>query len=442
MTYDLIIIGSGPAGYVAAVRAAQVGLKVALVEKASLGGLCLNWGCIPMKSLLESAKLHARMMEAQAWGIDGVATDQLRFNWQGAIGRVQRVVQQLQSNIDALLKKHAVTRVEGEASIPTAGRVEVDGRSLQTKSILIATGSRAPKLGIDVPEEKVVTLKELMAMESLPSHFAIYGEGGHGAEIAQLLAMLGHSVSLLCPSERLVEELDPELERALLERLRQKGVRVELSAKVKSFEHGTLQTRKERYKADLVINACTREAVIPENGLGLRLQDGALPTDDHLRCAAKGIYAAGDVTGKSHLAHVASAQGLYVVDQLMGHSKPFDPGLYPLNLYLDLEIAQIGQTTPQLKAAGIPYKVTRHPLQSNAKAWIEGYPEGFLRILSNPIMGDVLGVQIMALHATDMISEAATLMQMEGTLFELARTLHAHPTVSEVFLEAAREGIE
>ncbi len=431
MTYDLIVIGSGPAGYVAALRAAQVGMKVALVEKEAYGGLCLNWGCVPMKSLLESARLFERMRESPAWGIDGVDISRLSFNWSLAVRRAQSITQHLQTHLESLYEQHAVKRIRGEARLLKPGEVAVEQATYETKAILLATGTRTPKYRLPVPADQQHGLQDLMALKELPHAITIYTEGPHGIELAQLLAMLGHDISLQCPNARLLEDFDPVLERAIQDRLRKRGVRVEVGAALDA-------PPKDRW----VINTLRREAVIPENALGLNMEDGFLVTDAHLRTSAKGVFAAGDVTGKGHLAHVASAQGLYVVDQLMGHSKPFDPGLYPKNLYLDLEVAQIGQTEPQLKAQNISYKVTRHSLHANAKAWVEGAPEGFLRVLSNPVMGDVLGVQIMGLHATDMISEAAALMTMEGTLFDLAKTLHAHPTVSEVFLEAAREGIE
>lgn len=437
MTYDLIVIGGGPAGYVAALRAGQVGLKAALVEREKVGGMCLTWGCIPTKALIESARLFLRMGQACEWGIDGCEPSALHFNWSVAVKRAEGIAAGLGKDIGTRLQKHGVDLIQGEAMILAADNVQVDGRSLATRAILIATGSRIDVGHLPLPAERVWTPRELLRQSALPATLVVYGQGGNAVELAQLLRLTGHEVTLLCPEEQLLPELDPILEDALAARLAKDGVRIERDAILDGYEDGQVCSGALRIPAEVVVVATRRKAVLPASQVVLLTREGFLCTDASLQTSVPGIYAAGDVTGRTSLAHAASAQGLFVVNRLKGHRAPIDLDCYPRTVYALPEAAQIGATEPQLRSRGIPFKASIFPMNANGKALAEGQTEGFVRILSDPATGQVLGVQILADHAADLIAEAAVLMRMEGTVFDLASTAHAHPTVSEVFLEAS-----
>ncbi len=437
MTYDLIVIGGGPAGYVAALRAGLVGFKTVLIEREKVGGMCLTWGCIPVKAMIESARLFQRMGQAAKWGIEGFEPSELRFNWAAAVKRAEGIAAKLGNDIEVLLQKHGVERIQDEATILAADAVQVDGRTLTTKAILIATGSRIDVSHLPMPAERVWTPRELLRQSILPATLLVYGQGGNAIELAQLLRLTGQEVTLVCPEERLLPELDPILEDALMARLGKDGVRLERGATLDGYEDGKVRSGALHIPADAVVVAIRREAVLPESRVSLKTQEGFLRTDAGLQTNVPGIYAAGDVTGRASLAHAASAQGLFVVNRLKGHRTPLDLDQYPLSVYAMPEAAQIGATEPQLRSRGVAFKSSLFPLCANGKALAEGQAEGFVRILSDPTIGEVLGVQILADHAADMIAEAAVIMRMEGTVFDLAQTAHAHPTVSEVFLEAS-----
>jgi len=437
MIYDLIVIGGGPAGYVAALRAGQLGLKAALIEREKVGGLCLTWGCIPTKALIESARLFQRMGQASQWGIGGFDPSVLRFHWPVAVQRALGIAAGLGKDIEARLRKHGVELIQGEATILASGSVQVDGRSLATRAILIATGSRIDTTHLPLPRERVWTPRELLRQSGLPETLAIYGQGGNAVELAQLLRLTGHEVALLCPEERLLPEFDPILEDALAARLVRDGVRIEGDISLDGYEDGQVCSGALRIPAEAIVIATQRKAVLPASHVALKTQEGFLCTDASLQTSVPGIFAAGDVTGRASLAHAASAQGLFVVNRLKGHRTPWELDHYPLTVYAIPEAAQIGATEARLRSRGIPFKASLFPMSANGKALAEGQAEGFVRILSDPATGRVLGVQILADQAADLIAEAAVLMRMEGTVFDLAGTAHAHPTVSEVFLEAS-----
>lgn len=437
MTYDLIILGGGPAGYVAALRAGQVGLRTALVERERVGGMCLTWGCIPIKALIESARLFQRMGQAPAWGIGGFDPSGLRFQWPVAVRRALDIAAGIGKDIETRLQKHGVDLLHGEATILAADAVQVDGRSLTTRAVLVATGSRIDVERLPLPRERVWTPRELFHQAALPEALAVYGQGGNAVELAQLLRLTGHEVVLLCPEDRLLPELDPVLEEALAARLARDGVRIEHEAVLDGYEDGALRAGAHRVRADAVVVATRRRAVLPESRVALATREGFLCTDANLQTSVPGIYAAGDVTGLASLAHAASAQGLFVVNRLKGHRSPMDLDRYPRTVFALPEAAQIGETEPQLRSRGIPFKASLFPMSANGKARAEGQADGFVRVLSHPSTGQVLGVQILADQAADLIAEAAVLMRMGGTVFDLAGTAHAHPTVSEVFLEAS-----
>lgn len=432
MVYDLIVIGSGPAGYVGAIKAGQRGLKTLVVDKKYVGGMCLNWGCIPTKSLLESAKMLHKVKSAAEFGIGGIDPADLSFDWQQALKRTQQIVSKLSRGIEFLWKKNGVEFLKAEAKILSPTQVEADNRILETKNILIATGSR-PAQRKDFPD--ALSLEDLYGLETLPEKPLLAGRGANLVELAQFFQMIGKQPIILADDLPLMPSLDAYLESYIQKQLKKNKIPVIPTTEAVIKDNHLVYNDKEHI-FDMVINVSFRSAVLPESVPVLDLENGFIKTDRTHQSNIPGIYAAGDVNGKSYLAHVASAQALEVIDTIMNVELPQDERQYPLNIYSEPEMAQIGFTEEQIKAQNLDYKINQYPLSANGKALTEGSADGFIRILFETKYNEVLGVQIVAANATDLISEAGILMELEGTTYDLARTIHAHPTVAEVYMDA------
>lgn len=435
MDFDLVIIGAGPAGYVAALRAAQLGMKTAIVEKDNVGGMCMNWGCIPTKAMLESVKLYRRIRSAAEFGIEGIAEDQLTFNWKTAKKRADSLVEWLTESVRTLLKNQSVEIIHGEARIVNETTIKIGKRLVETPHIIIATGSLPAGQDLPVPDHLVVSIRELMSMEDIPDQLAVVGSGPTAMELAQMIRLAGKDVTLVVPDTELLRGFDPCLSEFALHQLRQDGVTVLLDSRVTDHYKGGVWAGDQRVPCRKVISAALRQGVIPASDIPLEIERGFLKVNSYLQTSVPTIYAVGDCNGRSFVAHMASAQGLNAVNSIRGIREKMNFNIYPLNIYSQPEISQVGYTEPQLKAEGVAYKVTRYEMTANAKALLEGQPGGFMRLLTDVRYGEVLGVQIAAPHATDLISEAAAVMAMEGTLFDMVRVVHAHPTISEIFSE-------
>ncbi len=440
MDYDLVIIGSGPAGYVAAIRAGQVGLKTAIIEKSKIGGMCLNWGCIPTKVLLENAKKLVAVKKAGTFGIDGIEKNKLTFNWKTAINRSDRIVKRLSKGVEYLLKKNGVEIITGEAEIVSQNSVSVENRLLETKNIIIATGSRPEKPGYSVPEGTIIEIEDLLNLEALPQRPLVLGNGPHAVEMAHFFKMIDKEVKLLVPGNSFLPGLDPYLVDYIKQRFKKSKIDILFFSKLEGKTKGNLMVDVDgkEIQCDRLINASWRRAVIPPSRIEFSLEKDSdfIPVNDFLRTNFDNIYAVGDVNGRSSLAHAASAQGLHAVNVISGIKEKINMEGIPMNMYTYPEIAQVGYTEPEIKAQGLDYKISEFPLSANGKALAEGQTEGLVRIISEKKYGEVLGVQIVAEHATDMIAEASSVIQLEGTVFDVAHTIHAHPTVSEIFMEA------
>jgi dihydrolipoamide dehydrogenase len=454
MEYDLVIIGAGPGGYVAAIRAGQTGLKTAVVEKSNVGGMCLNWGCIPTKALLESAKRMQAVKDAASFGIDGIDKKLLTFNWPKAVKRAGRIVNRLTKGVQFLLKKNGVKVINGTASINADGSITVDNSNIKAKNIIIATGSRPTNLEISLPDNVLVEIKSLLALEDLPENIVVLGNGPHSVELAQFFKMVGKSVTLAAREPELIPQADPFLSDYAENMLKKSKINVVLNATFKGYENNEFivevvtgpnkEKSLKRIPCDKLINASARTAVIPDSAVNLELENGFIKVDDYLRTSAPDIYAVGDVNGRSIFAHAASAQGLYAVNKINGINKEslFDVQRFPINIYTYPEMAQVGLSEPQVEQLQCAYKVSEFPLTVNGKALTEGQNEGLVRLLSDKKYGEVLGAQIIAPNATDMIAEASIFMQMEGTVQDVANTIHAHPTTSEIFMEAGFDAFD
>lgn len=444
--YDLIIIGSGPAGYVSAIRAAQLGMKTAIIEKDKIGGMCLNWGCIPSKSILESVKLYDKIKkDAAKFGIEGIDKKELSFNWDKAVKRADLNVKKLSSGIEYLLKKNQVEIISGSAKIIAKNIVSVENRHLEAKNIIIAIGSSSPSIETNI-ENLVIEPKEVFKERLLPENILVYGELPVAIELSQALNLIGKKVSLVLETNSFMPLADEYLSNYMLNKLKKDKIEVipndkEISIK-NDYKDGILKVNNQEIACDLIINARKREANSIETDIPLELENGFIKVNENLETSVEGIYAIGDVNGKSHFAHIASAQGLFVVNRLNGVKETLDLSKYPMNMYSIPEVAQIGKTEKELKQMAIDYKVSEFPLSANGKALTENSIEGFIRILSENQYGEVLGVQIIANNATDMINEASAYMQLESTIYDVAKTIHTHPTISEVFMEAGFEAVD
>lgn len=432
MLYDLIVIGSGPAGYVAAIRAGQTGFKTLVIDKKYVGGMCLNWGCIPTKSLLESAKTMRKVKQAADFGIMGIDPAALSFDWQQALKRTNGVVNKLIRGIEFLWKKNAVDFLKAEAKVLSATQVQADNRIFETKNILIATGSKPAKQEL-FPD--ALELENLLSLQQLPERPLLYGRGANLIELAQFFALIGKKPTILAQDLPLMPGLDAYLEAFMQKKLKKDKIPV-IPLEEAKIEAGKLYYKDAEVDFDQVINAGFRKAILPEMDIELKLENGYIATDKSHQSSVKGIYAAGDVNGKSYLAHVASAQALEVLSALQGNPPEEEQRRYPINIYTDPEIAQLGLSEQQVKAEGRDYRINQYPLTANGKALAEGESEGFIRIIYETKYHEVLGVQIVAANATDLISEAGILMELEGTTYDLARTIHAHPTVAEIYMDA------
>jgi dihydrolipoamide dehydrogenase len=405
--------------------------------------MCLNWGCIPTKALIESAKFYDRLKDAEMFGIDGIDSKKLKFNWPNAVKRSTKVVTKLTKGIDYLLKKNGVEIILGEASINSAHSVTVSNRKLETQSIVIATGSYPKPISAKISPSVILEVEKLSSLNEIPEHITIYGHGAYTIELAQFFNMIGKKATIIATSDNLIPYTDKFLLDFISRKLKSDGIEVIYNADIKGYEKGDLILSDRKLKTDLILNCSWRAAIIPSSKEKIDLTEtGYIKVDDRFETNVKGIYAVGDVNGLSYLAHIASAQGLWVINYIKGISNIINLKNFPINIYTNPEMAQIGSTVDELEETGIEYKISEFPLSSNGKALTEGHAEGSIRLLSDLKYGQVLGVQIIAENATDMIAEASAFMQMEGTIYDVAQTVHAHPTVSEIFMEAGFDAVE
>ena len=443
MEYDVVIIGAGPAGYVAAIRAGQVGLKTAIVEKMYMGGMCLNWGCIPTKALLESAKMLEKVKHADEFGIDGIFDHNISFNWGKAKARSKKITGKLTTGVSHLLKKNGVEIITGTARIGNDHTVYVDDILINAKNIIIATGSKPKAMDKSLANAPVIEMEKLFTLESIPDNIIVTGNHVSAVEMAQFFKLIGKKVTLIANSDYFMAGLDEYLISNIIKRLKSDDIDLILNVYPDKFENGEIHIGGFKIKCDLLVNVNSRKAIIPESETPFELTErGFIKTSDVFETNIKGVYAIGDVSGKSFVAHVASAQGIYIINTIKGIKSNFDSTTYPINMYTSPEIAQIGMTEQNIKETGIDYKISEFPLSVNGKAMIEGNTEGFIRMISDKKYGQILGIQIVAANATDMIAEAGAFMNVEATVYDVAKTIHAHPTVSEIYMEAGFEAFD
>jgi dihydrolipoamide dehydrogenase len=436
-TFDLIVIGGGPGGYVAAIRAAQLEIKTAIIERARLGGMCLNWGCVPARRLMESARVYDHVLHSSVFGVEGIDPAAVHFNWKKSLAEKDRIVTKLVKGVEYLMKKNRVEVINGEARLSRGGGVYVGEEEYRAEHLIIATGSRPDRTPVaGLPAKLVTEIDDLYAASDIPERIVLAGGDTVACEMASMLHLIGKTVTMVAPDEKLLPWLDESTSRFILDRFRKDGIRVLLSSRFSGGTERGVRVGDEEIECDLVVNCSRRAAVLPDlDDMPLDLDRGFVRTNEYMQTSVPGVYAVGDVTG-SIFAHVASAQGVCAVHHISGLKEPMDYKRMPMTLYMYPEISSVGLTEEQLKKDGVDYVKGEFPMSVNSKALVEGDAEGFVKILADQKYGEVLGVHVVASRATDMIAEAAMCMKTEGTLDDLARVVHAHPTVSETFLEA------
>jgi len=437
-SFDLIIIGGGPAGYVAAIRAGQLGMSTAVVEKSKMGGMCLNWGCMPSKAFIETAKLYDRLAKASSFGIDGIDKKALGINWKKTVARKDRIVMRLVKGVEFLMKKNNVQIISGEAKIIGSDKVIVGETEYGAKKILICTGSRPERVQYpSVPDEKLVEIDDFFSRKEIPDSFLIDGGRINACEIAHMLRLSGKKVTMVTSEDSLVPFLDNSLREFITDKFRKSKIKVLTNQSITKDAEDGLFVGDEFVECGMIINAQHRLAILPEmEGVELELEDGHLLVNEYMQTSVPNIYAAGDCAGQ-FFAQIASAMGMSAVNHMNDIKEPLDFGKLPINMYTDPEIASVGMTEEELKSQEIEYKIGKFPLSVNGKAMIEGNTDGFVKVLSETKYGEVMGIHIVAAHATDMIAEAVMAMKLESTVEDMARVVHAHPTISEAVMEAS-----
>lgn len=447
MKYDLVVIGGGPAGYVAAIRAAQLGKKVACVEMDRLGGTCLNWGCIPSKSLLRNAELY-QLLTKKADDF-GLSFDNLQYDWSKVIGRSRKAADRLAGGIGMLFKKNKIDHKPGRATFKDAKHVVVKGEddkeeTLETDRVFVATGVRARELpSLPFQEGKVIGSREALVLEKQPQSLVIIGAGAIGVEFAYFFNAFGTEVTLVEMMPHILPVEDDEISQTLERSFKKQGIKVHSNTKTTKAEAGkngvklTLEGKKEQtVEAEMALVAIGVKPLLPE-GLKLKLDDkNYIVVNDRYETSEKGVYAAGDIIGPPWLAHTAMWEAIQAVDGMFTDHQPKKVSLFPGCTYCQPQVASIGLTEQAAKEKGLKFKVGKFPFMASGKALAVGDTEGFVKILLGEKHGEILGAHIIGSEATELIAELGLAMTLEATYEEIEATIHAHPTLSEAVHEA------
>ena len=450
--YDVAVIGGGPGGYVAAIRAAQLGLKACVIERDALGGVCLNWGCIPSKALLKNAEILSYIHRAEQFGL---RFDNFSADYSVAVGRSRQVVDRMTRGIGFLLRKNNVEHIAGTARLTSANSIDVvgaDGQSSQvrTRNIIVATGARPrsiPPLPVD--GQRIITSREAIVAEDVPASIAIVGGGAIGVEFAYVYRMYGSSVTIIELLPRLVPNEDEEISQQLERAFGRDGIELKTGAGVTAAQADasgvTLTIEKdgstETARFDKVLVAIGVQPNTEDLGLealGVATDRGYITVDDQMATNVAGVYAVGDVTGKLALAHVASAQGVTAVESIAGEeTQPLDYSLMPRATYCHPQVASMGLTEAQAREQGYEVKIGRFNVQASGKAVAMGENDGLVKLVIDAKYGELLGGHMCGPEVTELLGELSMTKLLEGTTLELGWAVHAHPTIAEMVHEAA-----
>ncbi len=454
-SFDVVIIGSGPGGYVAAIRCSQLGMKTAIIEKyPTLGGTCLNVGCIPSKALLASSHHYSEIAHFSEHGIE--VSGDVKVNLEKMIARKQAVVDQTSGGVKFLMDKNKITVLEGLGSFVDATHVAVakaDGttETIEAKNIIIATGSKPSSLPfIKIDKERIITSTEALKLKEVPKHLVIIGGGVIGIELGQVYLRLGAQVSVVEFMDRIIPGMDASLSKELTKVLKKQGMKFYVSHKVKSVERNgdgvTVQAENAKgetitLEGDYSLVSVGRRPYtygLKADKAGVKISDrGQVEVNDHLQTSVSNIYAIGDVVRGAMLAHKAEEEGTMVAEILAGQKPHINYNLIPGVVYTWPEVAAVGQTEEQIKAAGVEYKVGSFPFKALGRARASGDLDGFVKILADAKTDEVLGVHMIGARCADLIAEAVTAMEFKASAEDISRMSHAHPTFAEAIKEAA-----
>ena len=445
--YDVAVIGSGPGGYAAAIRAAQLGLKTVCVEREALGGVCLNWGCIPSKALLHNAEVLNTVNNASAFGI---AVEGVNADYAAGVARSRKVVDRLTKGIAALFRKNGVDYIEGQASILDAHVIEVSGKRIEADHLIIATGAVPANLnGSEVDGEVVLTYREAIVDDRVPERVVIIGGGPIGVEFGYVYNAYGSAVTIVEGMPRILPQEDEEVSQALARSLTKLGIKVLAGSMVTKVAvdgaiaeveidtpDGKLSLSADRVLVAVGIRPNT-EGLGAENA-GATLDRGFVQVDDHLSANGGGLYAIGDVNGRLPLAHVAQAEGVFVAERIAGlDPQPLDYLAMPRAAYCSPQVASMGLTEAEARDQGYEVKIGKFPFLANGKSLAAGHSEGFAKIVADASTGELLGAHLIGHEVTELLGELSLTRLLDGTNIELGRVVNAHPSMSEAVKEAA-----
>ena len=452
MKYDVIVLGSGPGGYVTAIRASQLGLKTAVVEREALGGICLNWGCIPTKALLKSANVFEYIEHAEDYGIS-VAKPKADFG--GMVKRSRGVADGMSKGVQFLMKKNKIDVIMGNGKLLPGKQLEVtdeagEKQTLSADHIIIATGARSRQLP-SIPQDgkNIIGYREAMTLKDQPKRMVVVGSGAIGVEFAYFYNAIGTEVTVVEFQDRIVPVEDSDVSKQLEKSFKKTGIKVMTSSEVLGVESKgkeqvvKIKTKKgeETIACDVVLSAAGVVANIENIGLedvGIVVDHGKVVVDDYYATNIPGYYAIGDCVPGPALAHVASAEGITCVEKIAGHTpEPIDYGNIPGCTYCFPEVASVGMTEAQAKEAGHEIKVGKFPFSASGKASASGHKDGFVKLVFDAKYGELLGGHMIGANVTEMVAELVALRKLETTGHELIKTVHPHPTLSEAVMEAA-----
>tara|TARA_A100001011_G_C14322331_1_gene851475 strand:+ start:16956 stop:18344 length:1389 start_codon:yes stop_codon:yes gene_type:complete len=454
--YDIIIIGSGPGGYVTAIRASQLGYKTAIVEKESLGGVCLNWGCIPTKALLKSAQVFDYLKHAKDYGLTIKEYDK---DFKSVINRSREVAEGMSKGVQFLMKKNKIDIITGHGKVLPGKKVSVsNGNKTEeygAKHIIIATGSRSRELP-SIPQngKNIIGYRKAMTLDKQPKKLIVVGSGAIGIEFAYFYNTMGTEVIIVEYLERILPLEDEEISKQLERSFKKSGIKILTNAEVKKVETNnksvnvTIKTKSkdEIHTADIVLSAVGIKTNIENIGLedvGIATDNDKIMVNDFYQTNLPGYYAIGDVTRGQSLAHVASAEGILCVEKIAGHNlEPLDYGNIPGCTYCTPEVASVGLTEAQAKEKGYEIKVGKFPFSASGKAQAGGNPDGFVKVIFDAKYGEWLGCHMIGSGVTDMIAEAVIGRKLETTGHEVLKTVHPHPTMSEAVMEAVADAYD